>query len=189
METVLEAALVERCKAKDAGAFRELVECYKEQAYGFAFSYLRNSEDALSVSQDAFVRAWRFMESFRAGSSFRSWLFGIVRHLSLNHLERKQRLREISIDAAMEESGFEPADSRPDPQEALENGETRRMVWKAIMSLKEEFREVIVLKHFHDLSYREIAESLGVPEGTVMSRLYHARLALKKRLEPILQGE
>ncbi len=187
MESAQEAVLIERCRSKDAEAFRELVEGYKEQAYGFAFSYLRNSEEALNISQDAFVRAWQFIGTFQAGRSFRSWLLGIVRHLSLNRLRRKRILREISLENAITESGFDPADSKPDPQEVLEGAETRRMVWKAIMGLKEEFREVIVLKHFHDMSYHEIAESLMVPDGTVMSRLYYARLALKKQLEPMLQ--
>ncbi len=83
----------------------------------------------------------------------------------------------------MEESGFNIPDDSCNPQEHIEADEKHREVWKAVMSLKEEFREIIVLKHFHDLSYREIAESLNIPEGTVMSRLYHARKALKKHLE------
>lgn len=184
-----DAVLVQRCKARDMSAFRELVDRYRESAYGFAFSYLRNTEDALSVSQDAFVRVWEFIGTFREGSSFRSWLFGIVRHLSLDCLDRRKRRREVSIDAVMEESGFDPADPGPDPHQMLETRETRARVWKAIMGLKDDFREIIVLKHFNDLSYREIAESLGIPEGTVMSRLFHARVALKKSLEPILFGE
>ncbi len=186
METVLDAALVERCKAKDIAAFRELVERYNRHAYGFAFSYLKNPDDALAVSQDAFVRVWECIGTFREGNVFRSWLFGIVRHLSLSRLRKKRRLREISLEDAMEKSGFDISDSGPGPQEALENRETRELVWKAIMELKDEFREVVVLKYFQDMSYREIANSLGIPEGAVMSRLYYARLSLKKKLGPAL---
>ena len=87
----------------------------------------------------------------------------------------------------MEESGFDITDTTADPHEMLENSEIHEQVWKAIMELKEEFREVIVLKHFQDLSYREIADTLGIPEGTVMSRLYHARLALKKSLVTVMK--
>lgn len=181
-----ENMLIEQCRARDTGAYRVLVERYKKQAYGFAFSYLRNTEDSLIISQDAFVRVWKAIDTFEKGRSFRPWLFGIVRNLALNLIEKKKRLREISLDEAMEESGFDIADTSDDPHKVLEKSETREQIWMAIMDIKEEFREVIVLKHFQDLSYREIAETLGIPEGTVMSRLYHARFALKKSLKTVM---
>ena len=86
----------------------------------------------------------------------------------------------------MEESGFDIADTSGNPHESLETKERYKQVWKAIIGLKEEFREIIVLKHFNDLSYSEIAETLNIPEGTVMSRLYHAILALKENLMTVL---
>jgi len=181
-----ENALMDQCRARDTGAYRVLVERYKKQAYGFAFSYLRNAEDSLIISQDAFVRAWKAIDTFEKGRSFRPWLFSIIKNLALNLIEKKKRLREISLDEAMEERGFDIADTSDDPHKALEKSETHEQIWKAVMEMKDEFREVIVLKHFQDLSYREIAESLGIPEGTVMSRLYHARFALKKSLETVL---
>ena len=177
----------EQCRARDTSAYRVLVERYKRQAYGFAFSYLKNADDSLIVSQDAFVRAWKAIDTFEKGRSFRPWLFSIIKNLSLNLIEKKKSLREVSLDKAMEESGFDIADTTADPHEMLENSEIHEQVWKAIMELKEEFREVIVLKHFQDLSYREIADTLGIPEGTVMSRLYHARLALKKSLVTVMK--
>ena len=179
MSLQTESFLVERCRAHDLAAFRELVELYKKQAYGFAFSYLKNADDALTISQDAFVKVWRAIDTFEAGRKFRPWLFSIIKNLALNLIARKKNRREISIDEAMEQSGYDIPDKSDNPQEMLEKNELREQVWKTVMELKPEFREVIVLKHFHDLSYREIAESVGIPEGTVMSRLYHARLALK----------
>ncbi|MCE5250129.1 RNA polymerase sigma factor [bacterium] len=185
MSVQAENIIVERCRCRDMGAFRTLVDMYRKQAYGFAFSYLRNADDALNVSQDAFVRAWKAIDTFEKGRSFRPWFFSIIKNLSLNLIEKRKSLREISIDKAMEDSGFDIADDSSDPHDMLEKSETQQQVWKAIMELKNEFREVIVLKHFHDLSYREIADTIGIPEGTVMSRLYHARLALKERLEAV----
>lgn len=179
--------LIVRCKSKDIGAFNLLVERYKHEAYGFAYSYLKNVDDALSVSQDAFVRAWKSMAAFEEGRKFRPWLFSIVKNQALNAIARKKNRREISLDEAMEASGFDLPDSAPGPYERLADGETKRQVWKAVMSLKKEFREVIILKHFHDLSYAEMAETLDIPAGTVMSRLYHARLALKEVLSTELQ--
>ena len=186
MSMQAESVLIEQCRSKNIGAYRILVEQYKKQAYGFAFSYLKNAEDALNVSQDSFIRAWKSIDTFEKGRSFRPWLFSIIKNLSLNLIEKKKNRREVSLDEAMEESGFDIADCSDNPQQALEKKETGDMVWKAVMELKDEFREVIVLKHFQDMSYKEIAETVGVPEGTVMSRLYHARLALKKSLETVV---
>jgi len=187
MENVPEQALVARCREGDREAFRILVERHKRRAYEFAFSYLKNADDALGVSQDAFVRAWRAFDTFVEGRAFRPWLLGIVKNLSLNLLEKKKRLREVSLDEAMEESGFDIGDPSQNPQETLERKETGRLVWRAIFGLKDEFREIIVLKHFHDMSYGEISETLGIPEGTVMSRLYYARMELKKKLGAVLR--
>lgn len=179
--------LIMRCKSKDIGAFNQLVERYKHEAYGFAFSYLKNVDEALSVSQDAFVRVWKSIAGFEEGRRFRPWLFSIIKNQALNEIDRNKNRREVSLDEALEESGFDLPDSTPGPYDRLADSETRRQVWKAVMSLKKEFREVIILKHFHDLSYAEMADTIGIPEGTVMSRLYHARLALKQELINELQ--
>lgn len=184
MEHVNDSTLIERCKCKDKDAFGILVRRYQKPAYAFAFSYLRNSDDSVAVSQEAFVRAWRAIDTFLDGKSFKPWLFSIVRNLALNLIEKKKSHREISIDRAMEESGFDIPDETADQLAEMEQQELKREVWKAIISLKDEFREIIILKHFNDLSYREISESLGIPAGTVMSRLYYARAELKEKLEP-----
>ncbi len=188
MNGTSETALILKCKARDKEAFRVLVERYKKQAFAFAFSYLKNADDALSVSQDAFVRAWNAIDTFMEGRRFKPWLMSIVKNLSLNRIEKKKSLRETSLDQAMEESGFDIADTSASPLEIVERKETSEQVWKAVMSLKEEFREIIVLKHFQELSYHEMSEALEIPEGTVMSRLYYARLELKKKLETVSSG-
>ncbi|MFC1539594.1 RNA polymerase sigma factor [Candidatus Latescibacterota bacterium] len=182
-----DSILIQRCKVRDKDAYRLLVERYKKQAYGFAFSYLKNVDDAYTISQESFIRAWNAIGKFEDGRNFRSWLLSIVKHLSLNLILKKKRLREISLENAMEESGFDIADNSNDPLETLEKNEQRREVWTAVMKLKEEFREIIILKHFNDLSYREISETLDIPEGTVMSRLYHARLVLKENLVQVMK--
>ncbi len=182
MNELADNVLIQRCKMHDKNAYCVLVERYKKQAYGFAFSYLKNVDDAFNISQDSFIRAWNAIRTFEEGRSFRSWLFSIVKNLSLNLILKKKRLREISLDSAIEESGLDIAGSSDDPLEMLEKKEQRRQIWHAVMGLKDEFREVIILKHFNDLSYNEIAETLDIPVGTVMSRLYHARLSLKEKL-------
>ncbi len=187
MNELTDDMLIIRCKTGDKNAFRILVERYKKQAYGFAFSYLRNAEDALNISQDAFIKVWNAIDTFIEGRHFRPWMFSIVKNLSINLIEKKKHRREISLDEAFEKSGFDIADSSDNPQKILEEKEIRGNIWKAIFDLKDEFREIIILNHFHDLSYHEISETLGIPEGTVMSRLYYARLELKKKLINVLQ--
>ena len=187
MTELTDTMLILKCKEKDTHAFRILVERYKKQAYSFAFSYLQNADDALNISQDAFIRTWKAMDTFIEGKHFSPWLFSIIKNLSINHLEKKKHLREISLDKAIEENGFDIADSENNPLDALEEKENRQQIWKVIFELKEEFREIIILKHFHDFSYQEIAETLSIPVGTVMSRLYYARLDLKERLKNIIQ--
>lgn len=186
MNDYSENTLIQRCKAGDKDAFRILVEHYKKPAYSFAFSYVRCADDALAVSQDAFVRAWNAIGTFLEGRKFGPWLFSIVKNLSINHIEKKKSLREISLDNAMEESGFDLPSPGDDPHTELERKELSRLVWRAIMSLKDEHREILVLKHMQDMSYHEIGETLGIPEGTVMSRLYYARLELKQKLDPAM---
>jgi len=186
MNELSDTTLIVKCKAKDREAFRMLVERHKKQAYAFAFSYVKNADDALNVSQDAFVRAWNAIDTFFEGRNFRPWLFSIIKNLSLNLLEKKKKLSEISLDSAMEESGFDIPDTAGDPLDDAVSSETRTQVWKAIFGLKDEFREIIILKHFYDLSYHEISEALDIPEGTVMSRLYYARLELRKKLETVV---
>jgi len=188
MNSYSDSALIIKCKARDKDAFRVLVERYKKQAFAFAFSYLKNADDALNVSQDAFVRAWNAIDRFMEGKSFKPWLMSIVKNLSLNRIAKTKRLRETSLDQAMEESAFDIPDRGSSPLEKLEQKETNEFVWKAVMCLKDDFREIIVLKHFQDLSYREISEALEIPEGTVMSRLYYARMELKKNLEAVSLG-
>lgn len=185
MRDIPESGLIIRCKAGNRDAFRELVGRYNRQAYAYAFSYVKCMDDAMCVSQDAFVRAWNAMGGFLEGRSFRPWLMSIVRNLALNHIEKKKSLREVSLDAAIEESGFDTVDTSSSPLEEMEIKELRKRVWMAVMGLKPEFREIIVLKHFQDCSYREISETLDIPEGTVMSRLYYARLELKKKLDAV----
>jgi len=187
MNELTDDMLILRCKTGDKNAFRILVERYKKQAYGFAFSYLRNAEDALNISQDAFIKVWNAIDTYIEGRHFRPWMFSIIKNLSINLIEKKKRRREISFEEAFEKSGFDIADSSGNPHKILEEKETRGSIWKAIFELKEEFREIIILKHFHDLSYQEIAETLGIPEGTVMSRLYYARFELKKKLIHVLK--
>ena len=178
-----DAVLARRVRSGDADAFGLLVERHKRRAYAQAFAIVGSREDALDLSQEAFVRAYRARHTLDPERPFQAWLAQILRRLCFNFLrDAKAHARVVQpqpdewlIDAA--------ADPAADPAAAAEREEARHRVAAAIDRLPAHEREVLVLKEFEDLKYREIAELLGVPIGTVMSRLYAARKRLADALE------
>jgi RNA polymerase sigma-70 factor (ECF subfamily) len=176
-------ALVRRAQAGDEAAFGRLVERYMRRAYYAALSLVGSREDALDLSQEAFARAYRSRAAIDPERPFYAWLYQILRRLCFNFLrDRKTRVR------ALEQAGsWLAADAAhragPGPAEALEQEERRRLVAAAIETLPDREREVLALKEFEGLSYKEIAALVGVPIGTVMSRLYSARKRLLQALE------
>lgn len=179
-----DALLVRRTRAGDTRAFGILVERYMRRAYYAALGLVGSSEDALDLSQEAFVRAFRARHTIDPDRPFYAWLYQIIRRLCFNHT-RDRRTRRRGIEAAgdwlAEQASARTAGMSPD--RALEQAEAKRRVAAALESLSDRDREVLVLKEFEGLRYREIAEILGVPIGTVMSRLYSARRRLAAALE------
>lgn len=179
-----ESGLVARAKAGDAGAFSTLVERYMRRAYYAALGLVGSHEDALDLSQEAFARAFRARGTLDPERPFYTWLYTILRRLCFNHVrDRVSRRRKLEraqgwlIDAA----GARAAETSPERAVAL--AERRDRVRAAIETLPDREREALVLKEFEGLRYREIADLLGVPIGTVMSRLYSARQRLARELE------
>jgi RNA polymerase sigma-70 factor, ECF subfamily len=185
IETETDAALVLRAQAGDADAFGRLIERYMRRAYRQALGLVGSREDALDLSQEAFVRAYRARHTIDPDRPFYAWLYRIVRHLCFNFLrDAKTRARILEQEGAawLVETARQ---ATPAPAALLEQGELRRRVARAIERLPAHEREVIVLKEFEDLTYREIADLVGIPMGTVMSRLYAAR----RRLADVLETE
>jgi RNA polymerase sigma-70 factor (ECF subfamily) len=176
--------LVRRAQSGDTEAFGTLVERYMRRAYFAALGLVGSPEDARDLSQEAFARALRHRKKIDPERPFYAWLYQILRRLCFN-FNRNRRSRRVKLDDASEWLA-EQADARapaPRPDRALERAEARRRVLAAIDSLPERDREVLVLKEFEGLRYREIADLLGIPIGTVMSRLYAARKRLAAALE------
>ncbi|HSC27939.1 MAG TPA: sigma-70 family RNA polymerase sigma factor [Vicinamibacterales bacterium] len=182
MET--DSSLVARARAGDAEAFGLLTERYMRRAYAQALGLVGSREDALDLSQEAFARAFRARRSLDPDRPFYAWLYQILRRLCFNFLrDAKVRARVVDQGASAwldEAPATAPAS---DPAAALERSEARRRVAAAIEQLPAREREVLVLKEFEELKYREIAALVGVPVGTVMSRLYSARRRLAEALE------
>lgn len=175
--------LVRRAQAGDREAFGRLVERYMRRAYFAALSLVGSREDALDLSQEAFVRAYRSRGKIDPERPFYAWLYQILRRLCFNFL-RDRRTRRQTLEASASWLADDAADrSGPDPAEALAREERRRLLAAAIEGLPAREREVLALKEFEGLTYKEIASLVGVPIGTVMSRLYAARQRLAQALE------
>jgi len=184
---VNDTVLVLKAQAGDREAFGELVSRYMRRAYYAALGLTGSHDDALDLSQEAFVRAYRARASLDPDRPFYPWLYQIVRRLCFN-LQRDRRTRRRRMEEAtpwlQDQAGARAAAS--DPARSVERSELRGKLEVAIDALPEREREVLVLKEFEELRYREIAELLGIPIGTVMSRLYTARKNLAEILGDVL---
>ena len=177
-------ALIERCRKGDVVAFEPLVEKYRERVWRLAYNYLRDREEAWDVGQDAFIRAWQALPSFRGQSAFYTWLFRIVINVATDRArQRAARGRAFGTEAVAEEDWdrvlVEPGGG---PDAAASRAEQRERIRRGLDALPEHHRAIIMLSDLEGLSYREIAEVLDIPMGTVMSRLHNAR----KRLRDVL---
>ena len=161
-------ALVTRCLGGETLAFRPLVERYQGLLFAVACRMLTDREDAADAAQTAFVRAFERLESFGQQGKFFSWLYRILVNECLN-VRRGRRPTEPLNDVAA---------VAPDPGEALDRERSRARVRRAVAALPPTYREVVILRHMVEMSYRQIAETLDVPEKTVKSRLFTARQKL-----------
>ena len=183
-----EAALIERCRAGDLTAFEPLVEKYRQRAYRLAYNVLRDPEEAWDVAQDAFIRAVQALASFRGDSAFYTWLFRIVMNVARDRARQHaargrafgtERVDEKDWDRILVDQGTAPDANATQVEE-------REKIRRALATLSEPHRAIIMLSDLEGLSYREIAEVLNIPMGTVMSRLHNARRRLRDALGPLL---
>ena len=181
-----EAEVLAAAARGDRKAFGQLVRAYQRRAYAAAYSLVGNRDDALELSQDAFVKAYKAMKRFDLSMPFYPWLHRIVRNTSLNHLKKKKRRGESSLDEMME-SGFDAHDPGYAPDDSASRVELLRHIQRAMDELTPEQQEILRLRHFMELSYGEIAASLEIPQGTVMSRLHGARKKLRTVMESLNQ--
>lgn len=184
-----EKAIIERCKRGDLGAFNELVKKYEKQVYNFAYRLTGNYDDANDIAQEAFLRVYNAIGSFRGDASFTTWLFRITTNVFLDERKRARAHPHTSLDehVELEESRVsrQIEDSAPTPDVVMEGKERGQILQDAIRSLPEYQRTVVTLYHTQQKSYEEIAEIMDQPIGTVKSRLNRARLALKEKLSPL----
>ena len=175
--------LVSRARNGQVEAREELAQQTGDAAYVFALQLTGRPETAKDIAQESVIRFFRSLGRFDEGQAVEPWLFSIVRNQVRDHARREKVRRHDSLDAWLEAGGQRAADSEAvDPALAAERRELQGRVWRAISELSDAHREIVVLRDYHDLSYREIAGVLAIPEGTVMSRLHTARTRLRETL-------
>ena len=171
----------------DTEAFEQLVFRHRDKIYARAMMMMRNEEEALDLSQEAWVKSWQRLHQFQGDSSFATWMTRIVINLCLDQIRRQKKMRTESIDHLEEDlGGVErqmPVEHR-NPTEGLEKDELRKRIDEAMGKLTEAHRTVLVLHEFQGLEYKEIAKRVDISIGTVMSRLFYAR----RRMATLLQG-
>ena len=176
------ATLVVRAREGEAEARQELAREAGRTAYVFALQLTGRPDVARDVAQESLLRLFDRLDRFDPGRPLEPWLFTIVRNQVRDHARRERVRHHESLDAWLEGGGQRAAGAATDPAALAERAELARRIWKAVSSLSAAHREIVVLRDYHDLSYREIAAVLSVREGTVMSRLHAARMRLREAL-------
>ncbi|MGQ9667407.1 MAG: RNA polymerase sigma factor [Anaerolineae bacterium] len=176
-----EEILLARSRAGDKAAFGTLAQRYYPFAVGVAYRMTGNSQLAEDLVQEAFIKAWRKLPQFRGDCRFRVWLGRIVANTTLDYLRRQ------NLEQPLDEAVLPALPAEDVPLHRLEREELRQWVRQAVLSLPAQCRIALILREYEDLSYREISETLGIPMGTVMSRLHYARQLLREKLAPLLE--
>ena len=176
-----EAAVIRRVLDGDVNAFEDLVAAYEKNVYNLALRMTGNAQDAEDMAQEAFIKAYNSLPSFRGDSKFSVWLYRIVSNVCLDFL-RKQNRRPASSLSQEDEDGEETQMDIPDesqsPEQLLERSLTQEAVQRGLQSLSEEQRQILLLREIQGLSYEEIGLALSLEPGTVKSRIFRARKRL-----------
>ncbi|HUX01701.1 MAG: sigma-70 family RNA polymerase sigma factor [Phycisphaerae bacterium] len=184
--------LVRRVVQGDSSAFGPIVQRYQDRIYNTVYRMVGSAEDAQDLAQDVFVKAYENLAGFQGTSSLYTWLFRIAVNASLSHRRKRKGIRMVNLGGGEDGPGA-PGDGWPDrdppnPAGRMVAAETETQVQHALDGLDEEYRTVVVLRDVQHCDYREIAEIVGVPTGTVKSRLHRARLLLRDKLQPLLEA-
>jgi RNA polymerase sigma-70 factor (ECF subfamily) len=192
-DAVDDRRLVRAAQRGDQGAFRQLVERYQRRVYQLALGMMKDADEAMDISQETFVRVHRYLPSFKGDSSFFTWTYRIAMNLCLDAQRRRGRGERIDVsegdEAEIEAAMDPPSAALAGPQRAALNTELKDKIEDALAGLSENHRAILLLREVEGLSYEELAKVLGIRKGTVMSRLFHARLKMQKKLREYLRED
>ena len=184
-------ALVRRCVAGDGAAWQEIVQQYNRRIYNICYRFCASSDDAADLTQEVFIKIYRTLNTFDGTrAAFMTWVTTVTRNLLVDHF-RKGKYDRItdSLEATpgSQEDGLSLAEQLEDqsasPEERVSSSETQKMVHQALQKLSPELREAVILRDLRDMDYKEIAQVLKIPEGTVKSRINRGRTELSRLLQ------
>lgn len=187
-------SLVRQAQRGDAKAFRLLVERYQRKIFAVAISLVKDREEAQDIAQDAFIRVHQRLGDFKGDSSFYTWLYRITRNLCIDRLRSRRTHAQafddgVAVDADRGDPGFLSRALGTNPQRGALRKELGAQIAKALGELSENHREILVLREIEGMSYEDLATTLDIPKGTVMSRLFHARSKMQAILREYLGDE
>jgi len=180
LQPELERELIRKCKAGDTRFYEPLVRAYEPVGLRLAVAMMGNTEDAQDALQEAFVKTYDTLHRFDLRRPFGPWFFQILRNQCRDML--RTRKAKFNVEALDERLELRPADAEKGPERARQRNAARELLWNGLERIGEDHREILVLKELEGFRYTEIAQILEIPEGTVASRLYHARQALHQAL-------
>jgi RNA polymerase sigma-70 factor (ECF subfamily) len=178
-DAAMDVSDVARSRAGDMSAFADLVRRHQARVFRFIMRMLDAHDEAMELTQDVFVKAWQALPGWRPDARFSTWLLQIARNAALDHLRRRQRVRFAPL-----EDGLDVADASPGPEARYASHQQQIQLDRALRRIAPEHREVLLLREVEGLAYAELADVLGVAEGTVKSRLARARTALLEHFDP-----
>ena len=190
-QNLLDEQLVERVQRGDKNAFNLLVRKYQHKVVNLVARYVNNPGDVPDVAQEAFIKAYRALPTFRGESAFYTWLYRIAVNTAKNYLTsqgRRPPSSDVEADEAEYYGGGEALQEVATPENLALTDEIKRTVFAAIEALPEDLRTAITLREMEGLSYEEIAEIMDCPVGTVRSRIFRAREAIDKKLKPLIEN-
>ena len=178
-------ALIDRCVARRSAvereaAWEEIVRRYRRKVFGIAYKFTGRYEESEDLTQEIFFRVFRSLDRFDRGADFGTWLYSVSRNHCIDHYRSGRREREALVDRAI--SMEDMASGRFDPHRSLEALDHKQLLSRALEELPVKLREAVVLRDIHGLTYQEIVDRLGLPEGTVKSRINRGRLELGRVL-------
>lgn len=183
MRSEVEVELIRKCRNGDPRFFEPLVRAYEGPGLRVATGMLGNVDDARDALQEAFVKVFRNLSRFDTRRAFGPWFYQILRNQCRDMI--RSRSSRGAREVRDERLELRPADRESGPERAREKAAARELLWRGLARVGDDHREILVLKELEGFRYPEIAEILGIPEGTVASRLYHARRALRSALEEL----
>lgn len=187
--------LVKRVRGGDQRAFKLLVERYQRKVYAVALGMLKNREDAMDVSQEAFVKVYKYLDHFKGDSSFYTWLYRITVNICIDVLRKRaggggeavEYDESVPMDLSEANIGALGTRLGTNPQKSALRRELAEKIQEALAQVPEKHRAILLLREVEGMSYEDLSRTLEIPKGTVMSRLFHARAKVQKILSEYLE--